>query len=216
MAKKESTPQDLDGAPVKDQTDNDPQECAETGQKDDPPQNPNGAPVKDPPVKNMGEALELVEKMLERGDAEDSGWIQGIDKQEDMGRNHRSSQMQVRGWAHNWAITKHQYINLLSKDQKQAIIHNLEGSCVQEDWDVLLSRLQDRVQESITNIFLETLILRKIHIQLFEAPFWYLDGKLAPDGDGNDRDETFPPRLQRLYERFLKSMRMPITPSLSF
>ncbi|RJE26441.1 hypothetical protein PHISCL_01242 [Aspergillus sclerotialis] len=194
MGGTDGTPQDLDDAPVKGLTDEDFQE--------------------------------LREKMIENGKSCPSAWIQeAIRSHKDLCKNYRHIQTLVSVWAENWAITKQQYIDLLSRDQKQAIIHSLEGSCVQEDWEVLLSRLPGSVRESITSIFLETLILHKIHIQILEAPFWYLDGKLAPikdgndnsvpdkddsnksapDDDGNDRDKTFPPRLQYLYARFLKT-----------
>ena len=53
---------------------------------------------------------------------------------------------------------------------------------------------------SSRTVCIDMLVLREMHTQVLEKPFWYLDGKKAPDDQ--DEDHTFSKRLQHLYQRF--------------
>ncbi|CAI7661337.1 unnamed protein product [Penicillium glandicola] len=93
-------------------------------------------------------------------------------------------------------------VNRLSKAQKQTIISSLAENCVQEEWDVLMGLLPDMVRENISEVFLEALIYKRIFDGFFKARFWYLDGKMDPSDEG---DEKFGARLQHLYDRFFET-----------
>ena len=169
------------------------------GKKEITSQDLDPSPVKEKEVINLHEEIEKIDEKVETGR---DGW--GIlEGHEGLATHYRMLESSVCGWACDWAIHEQEYIDLLSEDRKNAIIHSLEGSCVQEDWDILLTRLRSSMRELIPGIFLETLILRRIHNQFFETPFWYLEGKLAEDD--NDGDESFSRRLQYLYKKFLES-----------
>ena len=118
----------------------------------------------------------------------------------------------VHPWVTQFAASEPQGEERLSEEQKKTIISSLKGSCVQEGWDSLMARLPNLTQELILAVFLETLLLKEIYAGIFEAPFWYFDGKTnAEDQTGDDR---FSERLQYLYERYLKSTWFPDYPCI--
>lgn len=130
---------------------------------------------------------------------------------EDIGRGHTWFKIMLHPWVATWAATEPEDMERLSKDQRQSIIRSLGLSCVQEDWDVLVSRFPPLIRELVAEVFLEALVMRQIHTQFFENPFWYLDGKIATDDQ--EGDTTFAARLQHLYRKFQESMsRCPFTP----
>lgn len=74
---------------------------------------------------------------------------------------------------------------------------------MEEKWDVLMGLLPHLVREETLQVFLETLIFKKIFDRFFIVPFWYLDGKMSPSDEG---DAMFGARLQHLYDRCYESM----------
>lgn len=120
-----------------------------------------------------------------------------------MGGDYRTIISILRPWLNDFAAKEPEHENRLSEDQKKHIISSLDGSCVQEDWDVLKARLPKLIRDLIMRTFLEVLVIKEIHTRFFENPFWYFDGKTGPlDQTG---DDGFAVRMQYLYERYLGS-----------
>jgi hypothetical protein len=119
-------------------------------------------------------------------------------------KNAISFRVQVKSWVCEFAASEPQDVDRLTETQKRTIISSLKGCCVQEDWDILMGRLSNLHRDLILDVFLETLLMKEIFTKFFDAPFWYLDGKM--DFGDEKGDDTFGVRLQHLYERFLESM----------
>ena len=152
---------------------------------------PNRRPVKDqrvynPYLHNQGEYLEAIHrraKMIEMGSV---GW-EHIGDTGRMGGDYRTIISILRPWLNDFAAKEPEHENRLSGDQKKHIISSLDGSCVQEDWDVLKAHLPKLIRDLIMRTFLEVLVIKEIHTRFFENPFWYFDGKTGSlDQTGDD------------------------------
>lgn len=135
-----------------------------------------------------------------------SGWARNLTP-ESIDDDYVLIRILLRTWLGDFAASEPDHEKGLSAEQKKHIISSLEGSCVQEDWDVLKARLPQLTAEYMMEVLLEALMFKDIRTRFFENPFWYFDGKKGPSDQTGDND--FSAALQYLYERYSKSKWLP-------
>ncbi|KAK1141751.1 hypothetical protein N8T08_008849 [Aspergillus melleus] len=94
----------------------------------------------------------------------------------------------------------HEKIQGLSDEQKSRIISELEGVCLQEDWDTLRSEVSACTLRHFGEVLAEAMIYKVIFTTFYENPFWHLDGKMGPED--NDVDPYFARAMEHLYGQF--------------
>jgi hypothetical protein len=76
----------------------------------------------------------------------------------------------------------------LTKRQKKQVIASLKGYCVQEDFDSILSRLNDEHKKSILETFAKIFLVKMVVDNFFKHPFWYIE--YLPQGAPETCDEA--------------------------
>ena len=143
----------------------------------------------------------------------DQGWPSyNIDKPEDrdallervfttMKASLEDVQGKVKEWTERWILPS---LEALSDDQKRRLITEMEGVCLQEDWDILQSELSVSSREQFGRAVAQTMIYKIIFTTFYQNPFWFCDGKMYSEID--DVDPSFTQAMAHLYDRFFVGM----------
>lgn len=125
---------------------------------------------------------------------------------ETKGRNLRHVHGYVFSWARELALRPEECADLTS-GQKRTIIASLEGQALQEDWDTLHKLCPSHMAHSFHIFFVEALVAKDIYDKVIENPFWFFDGRLNEQDEGQDE---FGDRLHYLFKRFARSTAAPL------
>ncbi|GES58646.1 hypothetical protein ATEIFO6365_0004079700 [Aspergillus terreus] len=110
----------------------------------------------------------------------------------------------VECWAGGFIISGQEALNSLPDESKRNVIKNLEGWCVQEDWETLTKPLPGTFRSIGAIVLVETLLMKDLFEKMIgNNPFWYFDGKAGPDDE--NESENFPIQLEHLYHRFIQT-----------
>lgn len=77
----------------------------------------------------------------------------------------------MSNWAFSYAHKDTSDLVCLTKEQKRQIISSLDGYCVQEDFDTLVSRFPYFMRDQIPAIFAKIFLVKHLFTQCFENPF---------------------------------------------
>lgn len=115
----------------------------------------------------------------------------------------------MSNWAFSYAHKDTSDLVCLTKEQKRQIISSLDGYCVQEDFDTLVSRFPYFMRDQIPAIFAKIFLVKHFFTQCFENPFWYLSASPEDHDDSEEseqKDSIFRTELACLYKRFFEGM----------
>jgi hypothetical protein len=84
----------------------------------------------------------------------------------------KTIQGKIRRWARKFATTGD--CEFIPKEERDQIIRNLEGYCLQADWNSLVSNIPVRVQHQIPAILVEATLAKHVFDNLFSNPFFAL------------------------------------------
>lgn len=93
----------------------------------------------------------------------------------------------MSNWAFSYTHKITSDLDCLSKEQKRQIISSLDGYCVQEDFDTLVSRVPYFMRDQIPAILAKLFLVKHVITQFLENPFWYLS---ASPEDHDDSEES--------------------------
>ncbi|QKX58878.1 uncharacterized protein TRUGW13939_06006 [Talaromyces rugulosus] len=104
----------------------------------------------------------------------------------------------MKAWARNNSSPAEQRIKELSIDQKQEIISDLSGYCLQHDWDDLMQMMPPKIVERITVLFVQAMLSKHVFCKFFSNPFFVLEGQ---------EQTIFPASLQlfNLYQAIMEA-----------
>ena len=95
----------------------------------------------------------------------------------------------------------------LTKDQKNQLIASLDGYCLQEDYDSVLSRISPSIHRHVPYLFLAAYVNKFIVKHFIEDAMWYMTTRPDPadrDESSRDNDANLVKELNRFYEIFSK------------
>ncbi|PYH68028.1 uncharacterized protein BO88DRAFT_416394 [Aspergillus vadensis CBS 113365] len=107
-------------------------------------------------------------------------------------------------WARKHAERKH---TKLSVEQKRDLISSLDGYCIQNDFDTIVSRLPRESQNDCLTHLVHLLLVKECISRFFTNPFWYLVPNPRPVNDGDDKGNLaanaseFGAQILELFER---------------
>ncbi|KAL2829763.1 hypothetical protein BDW59DRAFT_158936 [Aspergillus cavernicola] len=78
------------------------------------------------------------------------------------------------GFAFNWACRDLEKQSL-TQAQKKQLVRSLDGYCVQEDFDSIISRLSSYHQKMILSTFTSAFLVKTAIGKFFQHPFWYVE-----------------------------------------
>jgi hypothetical protein len=81
-------------------------------------------------------------------------------------------QEQIRGWARKYAFNNINALNNISIIQKNTIIRELEGYCIQDSWEALISCMSQRVANDIPYLLVNALLSKYVFQHIFSNPFF--------------------------------------------
>ncbi|KAL4778491.1 hypothetical protein BJX76DRAFT_343093 [Aspergillus varians] len=84
-----------------------------------------------------------------------------------------------RSWGTPWA-SQHLDEQSLSRAQKKQLIASLDGYCVQEDFDSIVSRLGHDQRKRILATFSMAFLVKTVVENFLQLPFWYAE--ILPKG----------------------------------
>ncbi|RAK89384.1 hypothetical protein BO79DRAFT_264922 [Aspergillus costaricaensis CBS 115574] len=111
-------------------------------------------------------------------------------------------------WARKHAERKHAN---LSVEQKRDLISSLDGYCIQNDFDTIVSRLPRESQNDCLTHLVYLLLVKECISRFFTNPFWYLVPNPRPVNDGDDKGDLaanaseFGAQILELFERMRES-----------
>ncbi|KAL4944687.1 hypothetical protein BDV06DRAFT_220090 [Aspergillus oleicola] len=114
-----------------------------------------------------------------------AGWVHAFPGQwpQDWGLIH----MYARQFSDNWAYDDFAEAKL-TQDQKKKLVATLDGYCVQEDFDSIVSSLNFVQQQEPAKTLAGTFIIKTVVDKFFEHPFWYVEA--IPAGAQEQCEET--------------------------
>ncbi|PKY00052.1 hypothetical protein P168DRAFT_293689 [Aspergillus campestris IBT 28561] len=113
--------------------------------------------------------------------------------------------------ANQWSM-RHGHVEIkaldrLTKEQKSQLIASLDGYCLQEDYDSLLSRISPSVHEHVPYMLLTAYVNKFIVENILGRPFGYMTTRPDPadrDESALDNDTVLANELHRLWGIFSK------------
>ncbi|GKZ24933.1 hypothetical protein AbraIFM66951_011790 [Aspergillus brasiliensis] len=107
----------------------------------------------------------------------------------------------IHNWVRNHAERKHTNLSL---ELKKDLISRLDGYCIQDDFDTIMSSLPRRLRNRCLTYLVHLYVAKECLSRLFTNPFWYL---VPNPGHGDDTEELstnapgFGAQLFHLYQR---------------
>ncbi|PYH98707.1 hypothetical protein BO71DRAFT_480207 [Aspergillus ellipticus CBS 707.79] len=95
-----------------------------------------------------------------------------------------------------------QDIDTLPVHQINRLIASARGYCAQWEWPTLKRLLPNNAAKEFGHRLGRCILIKTVYEDIFQTPFWYMDGKKGPD---SEEDSEFSQKLQYLFERFYES-----------
>ncbi|CAK96526.1 NADH:flavin oxidoreductase / NADH oxidase family protein [Aspergillus niger] len=111
-------------------------------------------------------------------------------------------------WARNYAERKHAN---LSMEQKRDLVSSLDGYCIQNNFDTIVSSLPRSLHNMCLTQLVYLLLVKECISRFFTNPFWYLVPDPERGGDADDKGKlptnapVFGAQIFNLYERMRES-----------
>ena len=104
-------------------------------------------------------------------------------------------------WPQNWGMI-HSYAKqfsenwsyenfadaTLTQEEKEQLVASLDGYCVQDDLDDIVSRLNPVQQQELAKTLAATFLMKTVVDKFFKHPFWYVDA--IPAGAEEQCEDT--------------------------
>jgi hypothetical protein len=83
----------------------------------------------------------------------------------------------MKAWARKNSSSAGHQIMELSIDEKQEIIQELSGYCLQQAWDDLMGMMTPKIVERVTVLFVQAMLSKHVFCKFFSNPFFILEGQ---------------------------------------
>jgi hypothetical protein len=103
------------------------------------------------------------------------GWIPKEDNR--IREEFMNIEEKIKSWVEKYTVADLSSIESLPLAEKDSIILFLEGCCMQQSWDILMTNLTEKIQKKLPMVFVQALLARSIFGFFFNSPFCFLYGQ---------------------------------------